>query len=175
LTQPPGLFIFSCMTPSSWHGVRPWAPSLSLSVREITSVSATFILSSTVSDREVDPSLASRGFIAAAEGDPQVEKSDSTSSSSSTNEALKDHSFIANALAEGLSVTVNGSPWPRAFVRIDEQSDEAVIIIYALMPGRQYDIELALIPNNNATNLNRQITTEGSLIFIFIFFCYLSF
>ena len=163
------------MTPSTWHGIRPWAPSLSLSVREITSVSATFILSSTISDREVDPSLASRGFIAAAEGDPQVEKSDSTSSSSSTNEESKNHSFIANALAEGLSVTVNGSPWPRAFVRIDEQSDEAVIIIYALMPGRQYDIELALISNNDATDLNRQITTEGSLILFFSVICYFNY
>ena len=72
--------------------------SVSLSVREITSVSVTFSL---VCD---EPSV----------------------------------------LAGGISVTVNSAAWPRAFVRIDEQMDEAVIIIYALMPGRQYDVELAL-------------------------------
>ncbi|KAF8804709.1 hypothetical protein BYT27DRAFT_7170171 [Phlegmacium glaucopus] len=166
------------MSPSTspqWHAIRPWAPSLSLAVREITSVSATFILSSTVSDREIDPSLASRGLIAASEENPQESDSDEpvasssaislSSSSSGTNEEVKSRSFITNALAKGLSVTVNGSPWPRAFIRVDEQSDEAVIIIYALMPGRQYDVELALIPNgqptdNSTTNLNRQIMTE---------------
>ena len=31
---------------TEWHSVRPWHPTLSLSVREITSVSVTFILSS---------------------------------------------------------------------------------------------------------------------------------
>jgi len=160
------------MTPSTspqWHAIRPWAPSLSLAVREITSASATFILSSTVSDHEIDPSLASRGLIAAAEEDPQPSDepvASSSATSSCTDEQVKNRSLISNALAKGLSVTVNGSPWPRAFIRVHEQSDEAVIIIYALMPGRQYDVELALIPNgqsssNNTTNLNRQITTEG--------------
>ena len=54
-------------TTPQWRSIRPWAPSLRLAVREITSVSATFILSSSLSDRESDPSLASRGLIAAAE------------------------------------------------------------------------------------------------------------
>ena len=193
------------MAPSTtpqWQIIRPWAPSLCLSVREITSVSVTFILSSTLSDREIDPSLASRGLNAAAaaeesHGDLQeservVASSSAVSSSSSSSsssllcaneESLKSQtrSFIANALAKGLlSVTVNGSPWPRAFIRIDEESDEAVIIVYALMPGRQYDVELGLIPNdqqssnnNNATttHLNSQITTEGA-IFFFLFWLF---
>lgn len=170
--------------------IRPWAPSLRLAVREITSVSATFILSSSLSDRESNPSLASRGLIAAAEEsdlqetEPVASSSAIPSSLNSINneeESLKSQtrSFIADALANGLSVTVNGSPWPRAFIRIDEQSDEAVIIIYALMPGRQYDVELGLVPNdqqssdnNDATapHLNSQITTDGEPFFFFLGF-----
>ena len=199
-TQPPPVFSFQAMASSTtpqWQIIRPWAPSLCLAVREITSVSVTFILSSTLSDREIDPSLASRGLNAAAaaeesdgdhrqETEPVVASSSAISSSSlpsllcTNEESLKSQtrSFIANALAKGLlSVTVNGSPWPRAFIRIDEESDEAVIIVYALMPGRQYDVELGLIPNdqqssndNNATttHLNSQITTEGDLFSFFL-------
>ena len=171
-------------TSPPWHAIRPWSPSLSLAVREITSASATFILSSTLSNREPDPSLASRGLIAAAEhSDPQenepVASSSAVSSISSSlctnEESTKIGAFVANALAQGLSVTVNGSPWPRTFIRIDEESDEAVIIIYALMPGRQYDVELALVPNGQSTNnsvtpMNRQITTEGERLSSYFYF-----
>lgn len=135
---------------SNWHAIRPWAPSLSLAVREITSVSATFILSC----GETDPSLATIG-LAAAEGEAEG------------NEELAPakNSVVADALARGLSVNVNGSAWPRAFIRIDDQLDEAVIIIYALMPGRQYDIELGLAPAGQpSTTIRKQVTTEGMLL-----------
>lgn len=177
VTQPPPLAMTSSTTPQ-WQAIRPWAPSLCLSVREITSVSVIFILSSTVSDREIDPSLASRGLIAAAEEEESPQETEPVASSSvvlhSPNEEStksQTRSFIADAVANRLTVAVNGSPWPRAFIRIDEQSDEAVIIVYALMPGRQYDIELSLMPNGQqssdendmTTHLNRQITTEGEI------------
>lgn len=171
------------MTPSTtpqWQTIRPWAPPLCLAVREITSVSATFILSSSVSDREVDPSLASRGLNAAEDSESESpEETEPVASSSSSRlcrneESMESQtrSFIADAVANRIfSVTVNGSPWPRALIRIDEQSDEAVIIVYALMPGRQYDIELTFLPNDQqpssddvaTTHLNRQITTQGKL------------
>ncbi|KAF5318440.1 hypothetical protein D9619_010909 [Psilocybe cf. subviscida] len=135
-------------SPSNWHSIRPWAPTLSLAVREITSVSATFILSSTFSG-QIDSSLASMALEAADD--------DFETQSTST----KSNSIIADALAKGLSVNVNGSAWPRAFIRIDDQMDEAVIIIYALMPGRQYDIELGLAPTGQpSTVMRRQVTTE---------------
>jgi hypothetical protein len=139
----------------NWHAIRPWAPSLSLAVREITSVSATFILSC----GEIDSSLASIGMEAA-------EEASKTGEEHATNEgpSAKPNSVIADALAKGLSVNVNGSAWPRAFVRIDDQLDEAVIIIYALMPGRQYDIELGLAPAGQpATSVHKQVTTEGMI------------
>lgn len=143
---------------TEWHSIRPWAPTLSLSVREITSVSATFLLSSTFSS-DFDSSLASIGLEAAAADDDPENGQDEAASSSTPG---KSNSVIADALAQGLSVNVNGSPWPRAFVRIDDQLDEAVIIIYALMPGRQYDIELGLAPAGQPTStVRRQVTTDG--------------
>ncbi|KIM42116.1 hypothetical protein M413DRAFT_444582 [Hebeloma cylindrosporum] len=144
---------------TEWHAIRPWAPTLSLSVREITSVSATFLLSSSFTG-DFDSSLASIGLEAAAVADDDPENGQDEAASSSM--PGKPNSVIADALAQGLSVNVNGSPWPRAFVRIDDQLDEAVIIIYALMPGRQYDIELGLAPAGQPTStVRRQVTTDG--------------
>ena len=152
---------------TEWHSIRPWAPTLSLSVREITSVSATFLLSSTLSG-DFDSSLASIGLEAAAADDDPENPQDGVASSSMPG---KTNSVIADALAQGLSVNVNGSPWPRAFVRIDDQRDEAVIIIYALMPGRQYDIELGLAPAGQPTStVHRQVTTDGeSKVYDFVY------
>lgn len=80
--------------------------------------------------------------------------------------------IISNALAKGLSVNVNGSSWQRVLIRIDDKADEAVIIIYGLMPGRQYDIDLGLVNgagggSGGTGNLRRQVITEGMCIMIF--------
>lgn len=126
---------------STWHAIRPWLPPLTLSVREVTSVSVTFLLSATITqspDLDIDLDLENE-----LGGDDQTQPQ---------------HSIISEALAKGLSVKVNGSPWQRVFIRIDESADEAVIIIYGLMPGRQYDIDLGIV---HSRRLNRQITTEG--------------
>ncbi|KAF4616427.1 hypothetical protein D9613_008651 [Agrocybe pediades] len=147
--------------PSDWYSVRPWAPSLTLAVREITYVSATFILSSTL-NADIDPSLASIGLEA---GEVDQERPTDDANGSTTQLSLperKNGSVVADALAKGLSVNVNGSAWPRAFIRIDDQLDEAVIIIYALMPGRQYDIELALASTGQPSLARRQVTTEDA-------------
>jgi len=154
--------------PSDWYSVRPWAPSLTLSVREITSVSATFILSSTLNG-DIDSSLASVG-LEAGEVDQERPTDDTNGSISQASlSERKPSSVVADALAKGLSVNVNGSAWPRAFIRIDDQLDEAVIIIYALMPGRQYDIELALASTGQPSLGRRQVTTEGeSLVAFFL-------
>ncbi|KAI0293963.1 hypothetical protein BC826DRAFT_1013477 [Russula brevipes] len=86
-----------------WRSVRPWHPRVSLSVTEITSVSATFV---------------------------------------------------------GVSVKVNGSPWRKCLARLADDADEAMIIIYGLMPGRLYDIELGIIPGDE--KLKGQIVTEST-------------
>ena len=110
-----------------------WDPNarFSLSVREITSVSATFILSA-------DPSLSDFSWDEDEDDDGQR--------------------IIPDALSKGLSVLVNAQPWQRVLMRIDDRADEAIIIIYGLMPGRQYDIELGVAPGDE--NIRGQVTTE---------------
>jgi hypothetical protein len=135
---------------SSWLPIRPWLPPLTLSVREVTSVSVTFLLSATIApppDLELDPEIHAELIHPDDQSNQQP------------------CSIISEALAKGLSVKVNGSPWQRVFIRIDDSADEAVIIIYGLMPGRQYDIDLGIV---HARHLKRQqITTQGSVFLIF--------
>jgi hypothetical protein len=40
---------------------------------------------------------------------------------------------------------VNGAPWQRVLIRVDDATDEAGVVVYGLMPERQYDIDLALL------------------------------
>jgi hypothetical protein len=158
---------------SEWHSIRPWAPRLALFVREITSVSATFILSSSLSNRpngnssQSDPSPASLGLI--ADDGHEIHSDSDENSSDSDEEDARRELIISNALAKGLSVNVNGSPWQRVLIRIDDKVDEAIIIIYGLMPGRQYDIDLALVQGGQGgVNLRRQVITEGTSVITFL-------
>jgi hypothetical protein len=114
--------------PSRWQSIRPWHPRLSLSVTEITSVSATFLISS-LSSNIIDPD------------------DDTPTSNTGT-------------LSKGVSVKVNGTPWRKCLARLSDDADEAMIIIYGLMPGRPYDIELGLIPGDE--KLKHQIITENT-------------
>ncbi|KAF8994057.1 hypothetical protein BDQ17DRAFT_1331344 [Cyathus striatus] len=145
---------------NGWHAIRPWSPPLSLVVREITSVSATFILSSgNVGD--MSSSLASLGLEDQSSVSSLTEDKDRSSSTSAESVELDPpvkSTIIVDALAKGLSVTVNGSSWQRVFIRIDDKIDEAVIIIYGLMPGRQYDITLGLVQGQ----VQRQVTTTST-------------
>lgn len=158
---------------SEWHSIRPWSPRLALLVREITSVSATFILSSSLSEplngnsseQNHGPDMSPASMDLAIDGtehDPADDhESPDTEEVSGTTQPRE--LIISNALARGLSVNVNGSPWQRVLIRIDDKVDEAVIIIYGLMPGRQYDIDMGLVQGvPGGTNLRRQVTTEGA-------------
>jgi hypothetical protein len=123
-----------------------WDPNarFSLSVREITSVSATFILSA-------DPSLSEFSW----------DEDEEESGANATRESDTDETsprVIPDALAKGLSVLVNGQPWQRVLMRVDDTADEAIIIIYGLMPGRRYDIELGVAPGDES--IRGQVTTE---------------
>lgn len=133
-----------------WHSIRPWRPTLALSVREITSVSATFILSSafrsSADNAAVEQSLAALG----------LSNDEDSSDGDSSNGGPQ---IVSDVLSKGLSVKVNGTPWQRVLMRIDDDADEAVIILFGLMPGRQYDIELGIVPNEK---ILRQITTSST-------------
>lgn len=188
---------------SEWHSIRPWTPPITLQVKEITSVSATFILSSSVSSNSTNSKLPSRclesdehehrldplGLIAdhreengggihsdahpdsggegGAEGEEDSDSDSDSSTSSPTTLNDANTLVVSTALAQGLSVNVNGLLWKRVLIRIDDKADEAVIIIYGLMPGRQYDIDLGLVGGSDAgqgqgISLRRLVVTESA-------------
>lgn len=129
-----------------WHSIRPWTPRLFLTLREITSVSATFILSSTFNDdEEVDNHMAALRIA----DDEEL---------GLLSEGFVDKSVVSEALTRGLAVTVNGVPSQRVLIRIDDKTDDAVIIIFGLLPGRQYDIELGLV---QGAVVKREVQTKG--------------
>ena len=111
------------------------------SLSEITSVSATFILSSLSSQTNLS-------LILDGEDD---HADDGTVALSSTSP----HQIMSDAL----SVKVNGASWKLFLIRVDDEADEALIIIYGLMPGRQYDIELGVLPGEE--RVKGQIVTES--------------
>lgn len=145
---------------TEWHSVRPWNPTLSLAVREITSVSVTFILScpysSTDAGNEDPPSVTQ----------PPSDDEDESRDSGSTTDTGGPAQVVADILAKGLSVKVNGTPWQRVFLKMDELFDEGIIILYGLMPARQYDIELGLSPGQTNASVRGQITTGAYLSFL---------
>jgi hypothetical protein len=120
---------------SKWHFIRPWHPRLSLFVKEITSVSATFVIVSLT-------------------GRDHFEPDDGPASASP--------SVVPDPLSKGVSVKVNGTPWPKCLARLSDNADEAMIIVYGLMPGRRYDIELGLIAGEK---LRGQIVTESAGVY----------
>lgn len=142
-----------------WHSIRPWTQRFSLSVRELTSVSATFILSSLSAHTNLSLILDGDD----THSDDEDEPSGGTSTEQPVATGSRSQRIISDALSKGLSVTVNGAPWQRVLIRVDDEADEAVIIIYGLMPGRQYDIELGVIPGEE--RVKRQITTESRRAF----------
>lgn len=148
---------------SEWHTIRPGKPPLSLSVREITSVSVTFILSSTFSDfgADAEPFLASLGLAAEDNDNDEDDRGDDETDDSGSAEPKKP-SVISEVLAKGLSVNVNSATWKNVYIHIDEKTDEAVIIIYNLMPGKKYDIDLGLVQGGQSNNIRRQVVTDGT-------------
>ncbi|OSD08761.1 hypothetical protein PYCCODRAFT_1357319, partial [Trametes coccinea BRFM310] len=137
---------------TEWHSVRPWHPTLSLAVREITSVSVTFILSCPYS--APDPANQDTTTALSSSDDE-----DQSRDSSSTPDSTPYTQVVADILAKGLFVKVNGTPWQKVFLKMEEVFDEGIIILYGLMPARQYDIELGLSPQVGQTSVRGQITT----------------
>ncbi|KAG9311680.1 hypothetical protein JVU11DRAFT_7917 [Chiua virens] len=137
----------STSSPSEWHTIRPWTPHLTLAVREITSVSATFILSSSLDTRHT------------TDDEPEPELTPDASNGTDNDTLSDSRGIIAEAMSHGLSVDVNGSNWQRVILRMNDHADEAIIVIYGLHPGRQYDIDLALVSGGT---MRKQVTTEDA-------------
>ncbi|KAF9652348.1 hypothetical protein BDM02DRAFT_3075890, partial [Thelephora ganbajun] len=132
-----------------WHSIRPWIRRFALSVNQVSSVSATFTLKSALTAKPLDPALES--LLENEQDDPPCASTDHPSSSTHSR-------AVSDALTQGLSVKVNSSPWQRVLLRVDEESDEALIIVFGLMPGRQYDVELGITHPQEL--LRSQITTD---------------
>ncbi|THV07095.1 hypothetical protein K435DRAFT_788866 [Dendrothele bispora CBS 962.96] len=149
-----------------WSSIRPWIPPLTLSVKEITSVSVTFLLSAATSDSHLDSDLSLAAFglstddIHEDEDEDDLDTNDDEDTSNSETDVKKTPSIVSSALAGGLSVEVDRASWRRVFIKIDDKADEAVIIVYALMPGRQYDIDLELVQGGESNSIRHQVTTE---------------
>ena len=133
-----------------WHSIRPWIHRFALSVNQVSSVSATFTLKPALATKPLDPPLDSLF---------KDEEDDSTCASSTRTDSFTRSRTVSDALAQGLSVKVNSSPWQRVLLRVDEEFDEAIIIVFGLIPGKQYDVELGITHPQEA--LRSRITTDG--------------
>lgn len=131
--------------PAGWRSIRPWN-RLTLHVREITPVSATFILSSSIGLRTWDDA-------------DDCDDSDHAGPSQPRH-PLKALS-MSELLGKGLAVKVNNSPWQRVVMHIDDDVDsEAIVILYGLHPARTYDIELALVAGEET--IRGKISTDAA-------------
>ncbi|KAI6045231.1 hypothetical protein EDC04DRAFT_2636565 [Pisolithus marmoratus] len=151
---------------STWHAIRPWTPLLTLAVREITSVSVTFILSS-VLDTRVSAASANTDRAEADQTLDQVSSSTSgsasvvTANSSTAISPVESHQpVLADILTQELSVDVNGSSWKHFILHMPDAADEAIVLIYGLHPGRQYDIDIALV-GGGMVGRRMVVTSDG--------------
>jgi len=135
----------------TWHSIRPWIHRFALSVDQVSSVSATFTLKSALSAKPLDPILES--LVEDERGDTSCAPTDSSTRPRA----------VSDALTQGLSVKVNSSPWQRVLLKVNEECDEAIIIVFGLMPGRQYDVELGI--THQEESLRSHIITNDACVF----------
>jgi len=135
-----------------WNSIRPWTRRFALTVNHVSSVSATFTLKSALSAQPLDPAL--EALLEDEEGEGPFPSTDHPLSAAVGARAVSD------ALTQGLSVKVNSSPWQPVLLRVDEESDEAIIVVFGLIPGRQYDVELGI--SHRHESLRSQITTDDA-------------
>ncbi|KIM34431.1 hypothetical protein M408DRAFT_325833 [Serendipita vermifera MAFF 305830] len=118
------------MSASGWETIRPWTNRVAIQVKELTSISATFILSSATAADATDGELAA---LHSAEPIPQrLQKS------------------VGEILSHGFTIKVNGGSWNNSFLNVEEDGSEAVIILHGLRPGRRYEVELTLEQEESA-------------------------
>lgn len=144
---------------------------MTLAVREITSVSVTFILSSVLDARVSAASANTDG----ADAEQTFDQVSSTSGSASVITATSSiavspvdshRPVLADILTQELSVDVNGSSWKHFILHVPDAADEAIVLIYGLHPGRQYDIDIALVGGGMVGRrmvVTNDVTESGSV------------
>jgi hypothetical protein len=121
------------MTTSGWETIRPWTNRIAIQVKELTSISATFILSSATATDADDGELAA---LHVADHTPQPSQKS-----------------VGETLNQGFTIKVNNGSWNNYFLSVEEDDghgSEAVIILHGLRPGRHYEVELTLEQDENA-------------------------
>jgi hypothetical protein len=116
--------ILNTTSGSQWHSVRPWTSRLLLSIRDITSVSVTFVLTSAMDPPDLSMDLAALG----------LDESE-----------LYEENPIPDLLGRELAVKVDKMPWQNVLVDVSDGGEEAIIVLYGLMPARHYEIELTVV------------------------------
>lgn len=117
-----------------WETIRPWIDRLAIQVKELTSISATFVLTSAINHVKLDEEITDALL---NDIDP-VFKADGLFKS------------VGEILDHGFAVKVNDTRWNNYFLNVDEEEDEAVIILYGLRPGRMYEVELTIEQDETA-------------------------
>lgn len=117
------------MVDSEWRTIRPWSRRISLQVREVTSVSVAFILRSSMGASHSE-TIAVLGNDDSGDDDDDIARRIPT---------------ISDTLGRGLAVKVNGNHWQRVVVHVDEDEEEAIVIVYGLLPRKKYEIGLGIV------------------------------
>ncbi|KAG8932065.1 hypothetical protein FRC02_001695 [Tulasnella sp. 418] len=122
---------------SGWNSIRPYTPRLLLRTCEITSVSATFTISTSL-DTTFLKRLNQGHEEPLGDDVPDLETIGDLSSETSKQ-------GIADILGKGLRVKVNSDPWEKVLLHSEEAEEDAVVTLYGLLPSSEYEIELGVV------------------------------
>jgi len=135
---------------SRWNSIRPYTPRLLLHVREITSVSVAFSLSTTLDATYLNPS--GNGASAHQDEDDTIESDMMT---------FRSKPGIADVLRTGLVVKLNGSPWQKVVIHAEESEEEAIVVLYGLFPVRHYEVELSVVAGEETYHVSVVTNNDG--------------
>lgn len=66
---------------------------------------------------------------------------------------------LPDLLGRELAVKVDKMPWQNVLVDVSDEGEEAIIVLYGLMPGRHYEVELTVV-NAKEPPIRKTVTTE---------------
>jgi hypothetical protein len=79
---------------------------------------------------------------------------------------LDEHDFydgppISDLLGRELDVKVNSTVWQNVLVHMDDDGEEATIVLYGLMPGRHYEVELNVVSGKEPIAIRKHVVTDA--------------
>lgn len=128
-------------SPSQWHQINPSTRPLNLQILELTPLSLTLSLAL------LGPGKQLRGL----KSQPKRRRR-SDDEVSEEQEPVSTAGSFKHLLSHGVVVTVNGQAWSRIVAHVAEapeeqslQKDRAVVVVYGLLPGVEYEVELRVV------------------------------